>query len=97
MTRYVIHAYDYTDPEALDRRMAARPTHFETARGLHESGNFVLGGALLDPDGKMIGSMMILDFEGEAALAQWQATEPYILGKVWEKVDIKPFRQAQIP
>jgi uncharacterized protein len=94
--RYVIHAYDGTDEGALERRMAARPSHFEGAAVLKANGNLVMGGALLDPDGKMIGSMMVVDFETEQQLADWQAIEPYIQQKVWQKIDIKPFKQAQL-
>ncbi|GAB3905416.1 YciI family protein [Larkinella knui] len=94
--RYVLHAYDYTDEQALDRRLAVRPNHFDGARQLKAAGHFILGGALLDPDGKMIGSMMLLDFDSEEQLNNWLQTEVYVTGKVWERVDIKPFKQADI-
>lgn len=93
---FVIHAYDYTDAQAIERRMAARPAHFNGARDLKAAGNFVMGGALLDPDDKMIGSMLVLDFEDEAQVRQWCDNDPYVTGKVWEKIDIKPFRRADI-
>ncbi|WP_138994772.1 YciI family protein [Larkinella sp. C7] len=94
--RYVIHAYDYTDDQAMDRRLAVRPNHFDGARQLKADGHFVLGGALLDPEGKMIGSMMLLDFDTEDQLNDWLQSEVYISGKVWERIDIKPFKQADI-
>ena len=94
--RYVVHAYDATDPDALARRMAARPRHFEGARRLKAAGHFVLGGALLSPEGQMIGSMMLLDFSDEAQLQEWLSWEPYVKEGVWEKIDIKPFRQVEI-
>ena len=93
---YVVHAYDGTDSDALDRRMAVRPTHFEGARRLKAEGHFILGGALLDPDGRMIGSMMLLDFTDETQLNEWLSWEPYVQHKVWERIDIKPFRQADV-
>ncbi|MGA0559639.1 YciI family protein [Larkinella sp. VNQ87] len=94
--RYVVHAYDYTDEQAMDRRMAVRPAHFDGARRLKANGNFVLGGALLDPDGKMIGSLMVVDFDSEEQLNDWLQADPYVTGKVWERIDVKPFRQAEI-
>ncbi|MFN3379435.1 MAG: YciI family protein [Runella zeae] len=93
---YVIHAYDYTDAEALERRMTARPHHLEGAKTLKENGNFVMGGALLDPDGKMIGSMMVVDFDTEDQMNQWLHNDPYVTGKVWERIDAKPFRKADV-
>lgn len=94
--KYVIHAYDYTGPDALDRRMAARPAHLAYARQLKESSQFIMGGALLDPDGKMIGSMLVLDFDTDDQLQDYLKTDPYIVQGVWEKVDLKPFRQADV-
>jgi hypothetical protein len=93
---YVIHAYDFTDPKALERRLSARQLHLEGARLLKSKDQFVMGGALLDPEGKMIGSMLVVDFETEEQVQQWLSADPYTTGKVWEKVDIKPFRQADV-
>ncbi len=93
---YVIHAYDYTDAAAIDRRMAVRPDHFAGARALKAAGQFIMGGALLDPDGKMIGSLMILDFDTDEQFRYWYDNEPYIQGRVWERIDVKPFRKADI-
>ncbi|RNI21809.1 YciI family protein [Rufibacter latericius] len=96
MPQYLITALDYTDAQALDRRMATRPAHLEMAKQLKASGNFILGGAMLSPEEKMIGSTLVLEFENDAALQQWMDQEPYLLQKVWEKVDIKPFRVANL-
>lgn len=93
---YVIHAYDHTDEEAPQRRLIARPLHFDRARKLKDDGNFVLGGALLSPEGQMIGSMMLVDFADEADLNAWLETDPYVTGRVWDTIDVKPFRQAEV-
>lgn len=96
MNQYLITAYDFTDTDALRRRMAVRPLHLDAARQLRETGNFVLGGAMLNDEGKMIGSVMVLQFETEEQLAAWKQNEPYITQKVWETVDIKPFKVANL-
>ncbi|AEI49527.1 YciI family protein [Runella slithyformis] len=93
---YVIHAYDFTDEQAHHRRMAVRERHIAGAKLLKSNGNFVLGGALLDLDGKMIGSMMLVDFEEEAQLHHWLENDPYVTGNVWDKIDVKPFKMANI-
>ncbi len=93
---YVIHAYDHTDADALDRRMAVRPAHLDYVRELKANGQFVLGGALLDPDGQMIGSMLLLNLETDEQLTNYLNTDPYIVQGVWDKIDVKPFRQAQV-
>lgn len=94
--QYVIHAYDYTDAAALDRRMAVRPLHFDGARQLKAGGHFITGGALLSAEGTMIGSLMILDFETDAQFQTWYDNEPYIQHRVWERIDVNPFRKADV-
>jgi uncharacterized protein len=96
MQQYLIHAYDYTDEQALDRRMTARPAHLELVAKLKSTGNFVLGGAILDENGKMIGSNLVVQFETKEELDAYQAEEPYIKGKVWEKIEVTPFRVATV-
>ena len=96
MTQYLVTAWDYTDPQALERRMAARTAHLEGAKRLKEQGNFILAGAMLNANQEMIGSTMVLQFETPEALEHWKAHEPYILQKVWEKISIHPLRVANI-
>lgn len=94
--KYVIHAYDQTDADALNRRMAARPDHLAYVRQLKEKGQFILGGAILSPEETMIGSMLILNFDSDDQLQTYLKTDPYIVQGVWDKIDIKPFRQADV-
>lgn len=96
MNQYIVTAYDHTDEGAFERRKGVRPHHLDGAKALKESGNYVIGGALLNDNGDMIGSVMILQFENEEALGAWQQNEPYITQKVWETVDVKPFRVANV-
>ena len=96
MNQYIITGYDYTDEGAFDRRMAVRQHHLDGAKHLKENGNYVLGGAILNEEGKMIGSVMILQFETEEGLETWKQSEIYITQKIWETVDIKPYRVAQV-
>lgn len=96
MKQYVITAFDFTDAGALQRRMEARPHHFEKAKKLKATGNFIKGGAILNHEGKMIGSVMMMQFESDDALENWKINEPYIIGKVWEKIDIRPFMVADV-
>jgi hypothetical protein len=96
MNQYLVTAYDYTDVDALQRRMNVRPHHLDGAKELKANGNYVIGGAMLNDDGKMIGSVMIVQFETEEELQVWQQNEPYITQKVWESYDIKPFRVADV-
>jgi len=96
MNQYIVTGYDYTDDGALKRRMDVRPHHLDGARYLKEKGNYVVGGALLNEGGKMIGSVMILQFENEEGLEAWKQSEIYITQKIWESVDVKPFKVADV-
>jgi uncharacterized protein YciI len=95
MPQYVVIAYDGTDAGAEARRMAARPAHLENVRPMAEDGRIIAGGALLDEAGeKMIGSVSLVEFPDRAALDHWLATDPYVTGGVWQRIEVKPFRLA---
>lgn len=92
--QYVVHALDY--PDAVDRRLAVRERHLDGIRRMKTEGTFHLGGALLDDEGRMIGSMMLIEMADEAEVQAWLADEVYVTGRVWEKIDVRPFRQAPV-
>ena len=94
MKQYLVTGYDHTDAGALQRRMNVRPHHLDGSKALKESGNYILGGAILNDEGNMIGSVMVLQFETEEELEAWKQREIYITAGIWETVDVKPFRVA---
>ena len=94
--QFLLLAYDGTDPEALQRRLNVREEHLKRISLLKKSGEFLLGGAILDNNGKMIGSMIVYDFPDLQSLEERLKDEPYLTEKVWEKTEIQPFRIAKI-
>lgn len=92
--QWLIVARDGEDPQARERRMAARPAHLENAARLQARGHLLVGGALLDEDGDMIGSACIAQFETRAELEEWLRTDPYVTGKVWQDIEVMPYRVA---
>ncbi len=94
--QFLLLAYDGTDPEALHRRLNVRDEHLRRISGLKKDGGFLFGGAILDDEGKMTGSMIVYDFPNREALDEMLKNEPYITDGVWEKIEIKPFRLAKI-
>jgi uncharacterized protein YciI len=86
--QFIVIAFDGTDAEAPARRLAARPAHLKMVEEATARGEQILGVAILDNDYKMIGSLMVMDFPSRALLDAWLEREPYIIGKVWEKVDV---------
>lgn len=96
MKQYLVTGYDFQDEAALDRRMAVRPQHLEGVKKLKAAGNYVIGGAMLSEEGRMVGSTMILQFETPEELNAWKDSEVYITGKVWEKVNVQLFKVAEV-
>lgn len=94
--QFILIAYDGTDAKALDRRMKSRPEHLEKISLIKKTGQFICGGAILNDEGTMIGSMILYEVKDRAALDKLLEYEPYIYNKVWDKMEIKPFRLAKI-
>ena len=93
--QFILLAYDGTDTQALERRMKVREEHLGKIDILKKTGEFLCGGAILDDDGKMIGSMIVYDYPDRQALDQMLKNEPYFTENVWEKIEIRPFRMAR--
>ncbi len=93
--QFLLIAYDGTDEEAQQRRSKVRPRHLENVDHLIQKGEFLYGGAILNKDDKMIGSMIVYEYPDRQSLDEMLKKEPYITGGVWKKVEIQPFRLAK--
>ena len=83
--QFIVKAYD--GEGMLEKRMAVRPRHLE---GMKKLGKHVLcAGGLLDDEGKMKGSVLVLEFNSRAALEGYLASEPSVTEKVWETVEVE--------
>lgn len=87
--QFLIIGRDGKDSKALERRLKVRPAHIERGEKLRQAGNFWYGAALWGDNDQMIGSMLLMDFPSEKELHEWLKDEPYITGKVWEKIEIQ--------
>jgi uncharacterized protein YciI len=92
--QFVIMARDGTDPEAPARRQAVRPAHLEGLRPFVERGNILVGGAILDEVGTMVGSVIMADFSTRQELDAWLTEDPYVTDGVWRDVEVQPYRAA---
>ena len=84
--QYIIKAYD--GENKLERRLAVRPRHLENMA--KTPGKVICAGGLLDGEGKMKGSVLIMDFESKELLRQYLDSEPYIKEQVWGNVEVEP-------
>ncbi len=90
--QFLIVAKDGTDTNALARRLQHRPAHLELAKNLKKTGNFIAGGALLNEAGDMVGSSLYMEFDNRQELDKWLEQDPYMLGGVWQDVQVHPIR-----
>jgi uncharacterized protein YciI len=94
--QFILIAFDGEDPEALERRMKVRQNHLDNIELLKKSGKYIFGGAILDDSGKMIGSTILYECPDRKTLDERLKNEPYITKGVWKKIEIRPFRLANI-
>jgi len=93
---FVLIGYDSKDDGALERRQSVREAHLQNAKQMFESGKLLFASALLDENENMNGSIMFCEFPSKEAIEEeWLKHEPYIIGKVWEKVIIKRAKIAK--
>ncbi len=84
--QFIVKAYD--GEGMLEKRMAVRPRHLE---GMQKLGKQIIcAGGLLDSEGRMKGSVLVMEFESRAALDAYLASEPYVTEGVWEKIEAEP-------
>lgn len=93
---FQINAFDFTDDGALDRRMAVRQAHLDNAKKAKQAGHLIAGGAILDPNGKMIGSTLYLRFDSREEVDAFIASDPYVTGKVWDRIEVTTVRLVDL-
>jgi uncharacterized protein YciI len=98
LAAFAVTLFDPTDAGALDRRLAARPTHLAYVAEEARAGRLVLGGALLDaPGGRAIGSIVVLALPDQAAVEAWLAADPYGQAGIWGAPKIQAMQVAGLP
>lgn len=83
--QFLVKAYD--GPNMLDKRMEVRPMHLEGMQKLGKQ--IIVAGGLLDAEGKMKGSALVMEFPDRAALDDYLAHEPYVVAGVWQKIEVE--------
>jgi uncharacterized protein len=90
--QFLLIGYDGTDEQALPRRLAVRESHIARNDELRDAGHLLYAVAILDDNGKMIGSVLIYEFDSRSELDEWLKQEPYLTGNVWQKMEIQSCR-----
>jgi uncharacterized protein YciI len=80
-------------PGALERRQTLRPAHQAYFYAPQTQCSGVAGGPLLDASGQsMVGSMLVFEAVDRAAVERFIASDPYVLGDLFETVEIVAWR-----
>ena len=83
--QFVITAYD--GEGMLDKRMDVRPLHLQGMERLKE--HLIAAGGLLDDEGKLKGSALIMEFQNCEELDEYLANEIYVKEHVWDKITVE--------
>ncbi|KAI9206792.1 uncharacterized protein BJ171DRAFT_496972 [Polychytrium aggregatum] len=94
LPQWILRADDETDSQALQRRLEARPAHLVRAAEAKKTGTVLLGGAIMSESrDRMVGSVMVLEFETREEAEEWVINDPYIKNRVWQRsFTLEPFR-----
>ncbi len=78
--------------DALPRRQEARPEHMAGLKVGKADGSIIDGGAILDGDGNMVGSVVLCRFPDRAALDAYLEREVYSRENIWGEIEILEMR-----
>ena len=76
---------------ALETRKANRDAHLAY---IDTTGVVDQAGPLLDADGQMIGSLVILDVDDMTAARDWADNDPYAKAGLFQSVDLIPWKRV---
>jgi uncharacterized protein YciI len=77
-------------PNSLSLRLSERPKHLEYLATVLDK--IMYGGALLDDDGKQIGSMLIIDVADQADADAFAVADPYVDAGLFASTTVRQFR-----
>ena len=95
---YAIIAEDGKD--SMPKRLANRPAHLERLHALKAEGRLLLAGPMPAVDAEdpgpagFTGSIIIAEFPSLAEAESWANDDPYLIGGVYIKVAVKPFKKV---
>ena len=95
---YLIFSQDV--PDALDKRMTARPDHLARLQVLRDEGLLLTAGPLPAIDSNdpgaagFLGSAIIAEFESLEQAKAWADADPYVAAGVYQAVTVVPYKKV---
>lgn len=78
-------------PDAQSLRLENRPAHVDY---LKSTGVVHMAGPFLDPDGQMIGSLIVLDVPSMAEADAWAKADPYGKAGLFASVTLREWKKV---
>lgn len=78
-------------PNSLELRLANREDHLAYAAS---TGIVTLGGPMIDEDGGMCGSLLVVEADNLAAAQSWSDNDPYAKAGLFQSVEITAWKRA---
>lgn len=83
--QFIIKALD--GEGMLEKRMEVRPAHLEGMKKMNS--HIILAGGVLDEEGKMKGSLLVVEFSSREEVDEYLANEPYVKANVWQTIEVE--------
>jgi uncharacterized protein YciI len=77
-------------PGSVDLRLASREAHLAYVQDHRDLVR--LAGPFLDDEGRMVGSLFLIEAPDEAAARAFHAADPYVLAGLFERSDLRRWR-----
>lgn len=85
--QFIVVGKDHKE-HGFQRRQEVRTEHLQLGDVMIKQGTLKYAAATLDESGKMNGSVMVVEFESRSELDAWLEKEPYVVGKVWDQIEV---------
>ena len=80
--------------DASERRQKIRDQHLRELEPHVKAKRVLMGGAILDDGGNVIGSGLVAEFGSRELLDEFLHSDIYTREGVWESFEVYPFRRA---
>ena len=86
------HILCHDKPGSLQTRLDNREAHLDLMKALGD--RLFAAGALLDANNEMVGSVLIIDFDSDAAAKTFCKQDPYVKAGLFEQVTVTRWRKT---
>ena len=80
--------------DASERRQRVRDQHLRELEPHVKAKRILMGGAILDDAGRVIGSGLVAEFDSRDLLDEFFQSDIYTREGVWESFEVYPFRRT---